>query len=332
VLSPGPGSPIAMTQPGQPSRALELYVGPIAMELTFWRAELAMLQGDLSQREDELAEFERQLSLFETQYRRTLSDRYALLDDLADQIERARSRLGGNGQGRHAADSDDEQAIRENSGWFETPRPAGDDDDDGSGQSQNWAWAWGEREPEPAKRPKVGEQAKRLFRQLARLIHPDLALNNAERERRTDLMVRANHAYEQGDVPTLQRLLDDWRRSPESVVGTKPEAQLERTLRRIAQVREQMDGIGKHIEELEASAMGWLRHRVEKAASEGWDLLSHMVRELDRQIVEAQGELDRLQLQPDHGYGYGYGYGDSTGTGTGWDRDRDLGNPQTAWA
>jgi hypothetical protein len=39
--------------------------------------------------------------------------------------------------------------------------------------------------------------------------------------------------------------------------------------------------------------MGWLRRRVEKAAGEGWDLLAHMVRELDRQIGEAQLELDR---------------------------------------
>jgi hypothetical protein len=39
--------------------------------------------------------------------------------------------------------------------------------------------------------------------------------------------------------------------------------------------------------------MGWLRRRVEKATREGWDLLAHMVRELDRQISEAQLELDR---------------------------------------
>lgn len=287
------------------SRALELYVGPIALELTFWRAELAMLQEELRRKEAERAELEHQLSLFETQYRRTLSERYALLDELADQIERARSQLSRNGQARRP--SNGVGGPSEGSApWFNP----GDDRDDGDGpsQGQNWAWAWGEGEPEPAKRPVVSEQAKRLFRQLARLIHPDLALTQAERERRTNLMVRANHAYEQGDVPTLQRLLDDWRRSPDSVVGSKPEAELERILRRIAQVREQIDEVGKQIEELEASAMGWLRHRVEKAASEGWDLLSHMVRELDRQIVEARAELERLQRQRDPGYHHDPGY------------------------
>jgi hypothetical protein len=55
-----------------------------------------------------------------------------------------------------------------------------------------------------------------------------------------------------------------------------------------------MRRIDEELAELEASAMGWLRRRVEKAAREGWDLLAHMVRELDRQILEAQLELERL--------------------------------------
>ena len=52
----------------------------------------------------------------------------------------------------------------------------------------------------------VSDDAKRLFRQLARLIHPDLAGDPKERERRTNLMVAANDAYEQGDLAALERL------------------------------------------------------------------------------------------------------------------------------
>jgi len=77
------------------------------------------------------------------------------------------------------------------------------------------------------------------------------------------------------------------------VTGNGAMAELERTLRRIAQVEASMRRIDEEMAELEASAMGWLRRRVEKAASEGWDLLAHMVRELDRQIGEAQLELER---------------------------------------
>ena len=124
----------------------------------------------------------------------------------------------------------------------------------------------------------VGDDAKRLFRQLARLIHPDLAGDAQERERRTNLMVAANDAYEQGDVAALERLLEDWHASPEAVTGSGAAAELERTLRRIAQVEASMRRIDEELAELDASAMGWLRRRVEKATREGWDLLAHMVR------------------------------------------------------
>jgi hypothetical protein len=91
-------------------------------------------------------------------------------------------------------------------------------------------------------------------------------------------------------------MLEDWHASPEAVTGSGAAAELERTLRRIAQVEGGMKKIDEELGELEASAMGWLRRRVEKAAGEGWDLLAHMVRELDRQIGEAQLELDRRSV------------------------------------
>ena len=88
---------------------------------------------------------------------------------------------------------------------------------------------------------------------------------------------------------------------PEAVTGRGTAAELERTLRRIAQVEASMHRIDEELAELEASAMGWLRRRVEKAAREGWDLLAHMVRELDRQISEAQLELERRVPLRSHG-------------------------------
>ena len=256
--------------------ALEWHPGPGAEELARRRAQLQVLSGRLLERERELATFRSELHAFETTYRRALGARYAHLDELAERLE--------------------ELAAA-------TDRPAGpapEDDDPaerypGQGLPGGQNWAWGDREPDPEheQRPVVNEAAKRLFRQLARLMHPDLAADPKERERRTNLMVAANHAYEQGDVATLERLLEDWRASPEAVTGRGTAAELERTLRRIAQVEAQMRRIDEELAELEASAMGWLRRRVEKAAREGWDLLAHMVRELDRQIVEAQLELER---------------------------------------
>jgi hypothetical protein len=257
--------------------ALEWHPGPGAEELVRRRAQLHVLTRQLLDRERDLAAFRGELHAFETSYRKALGTRYARLDELAERLD-------------------------------ETPRPVdeaedGDDPDidgpaeryPGQGLPGGQNWAWGEREPdrEPEQRPVISDDAKRLFRQLARLIHPDLAADAEERERRTNLMVQANHAYELGDVQGLRRLLETWERSPDSVVGHGTKAELERVIRRIAQASERLAEIEREVAALEDSAMGWLRRRVRKAASEGWDLLSHMARELDRQIVEAEEELYR---------------------------------------
>jgi hypothetical protein len=256
--------------------SLEWHPGPGAEELARRQAQLHVLSRQLLDRERDLAAYRNELHAFETTYRKALGSRYARLDQLAELLE-------------------------------ETAEPRDDlglDDEDGDGPAERYPgqgvpggqnWAWGEREPdkEPERRPVISDDAKRLFRQLARLIHPDLAGDAKERERRTNLMVAANDAYEQGDVAALERMLEDWHASPEAVTGNGAMAELERTLRRIAQVEASMRRIDEEVAELEASAMGWLRRRVEKAAGEGWDLLAHMVRELDRQIGEAQLELER---------------------------------------
>ncbi|HYN18493.1 MAG TPA: hypothetical protein VEY96_10450, partial [Actinomycetes bacterium] len=249
--------------------------GPGAEELVRRRAQLLVLSRHLLERERGLAAFRNELHAFETSYRKAPGARYARLDDLAERLDMTSV---GDDPGRPEDDVDG---------------PAERYPGQGVPGGQNWAW--GEREPdkEPEQRPVIGDDAKRLFRQLARLIHPDLAGDPKERERRTNLMVAANDAYEQGDLAALERMLEDWHASPEAVTGSGAAAELERTLRRIAQVEAGMLRIDEELGELEASAMGWLRRRVEKAAREGWDLLAHMVRELDRQISEAQLELDR---------------------------------------
>jgi hypothetical protein len=262
--------------------ALEWHPGPGAEELVRRRAQLRVLSRQLLERERDLAAFRGELHAFETTYRKALGSRYARLDELAERLDET------------------VEPVPDAAG----PGPEDDGPAErypGQGLPGGQNWAWGEREPDkdPERRAVVSEDAKRLFRQLARLIHPDLAGDPQERERRTNLMVAANDAYEQGDVAALERLLEDWQASPEAVTGSGAAADLERTLRRIAQAEAGMRHIDEELAELEASAMGWLRRRVDKAAREGWDLLAHMVRELDRQIGEAQLELDRRAAAQD---------------------------------
>ena len=50
-----------------------------------------------------------------------------------------------------------------------------------------------------------------MYREAAKRIHPDLATDPADRERRTRFMAEANRAYEAGDAEALQRILDEFQ-------------------------------------------------------------------------------------------------------------------------
>ena len=143
---------------------MEWHPGPGAEELIRRKAQLQVLSKQLLDRERGLASFRNELHAFETSYRKALGSRYARLDELAERL--------------------DETTAGEDGP--EDPDPDGDGPAErypGQGVPGGQNWAWGEREPdkEPERRPVIGDDAKRLFRQLARLIHPDLAGDPEER-------------------------------------------------------------------------------------------------------------------------------------------------------
>jgi DnaJ-domain-containing protein 1 len=72
---------------------------------------------------------------------------------------------------------------------------------------------------ESAKDFKPFDSLKKLYRQVAKLIHPDLATDEKERVRRQNLMVEANLAYENQDEERLKVILHGWETSPESIQG-----------------------------------------------------------------------------------------------------------------
>ena len=51
------------------------------------------------------------------------------------------------------------------------------------------------------------------------MIHPDLALDNEERERRHSLMAKLNDAYSAGDQILLNKLVEEYRDSPDLITG-----------------------------------------------------------------------------------------------------------------
>jgi len=135
---------------------------------------------------------------------------------------------------------------------------------------------------------------RKLFRDVAKAIHPDLAQDAVARDRRHSLMVEANRAYAVGDEEQLRAILHAWERSPEAVQGTDQEAMRLRLVRRIDQIEEQLDILAGDLAAMQESSLGKLKAMVDDEAAKGKDLIKDMVRRLKRDILVATNRLDAL--------------------------------------
>jgi hypothetical protein len=148
--------------------------------------------------------------------------------------------------------------------------------------------------PEPPPRFTT-DAVRKLFRDVAKLIHPDLARDEVTRDRRHSLMIEANKAYALGDEEQLRGILQAWERSPEAILGTDPEASRLRLVRRIAQVEEALEMLAADQSTLRDSPMWQLKAMVDEEAAKGKDLVKDMIRRLKRDILVATNRLDALQ-------------------------------------
>jgi hypothetical protein len=152
--------------------------------------------------------------------------------------------------------------------------------------------------PEPLPRFTT-DAVRKLFRDVAKVIHPDLARDEDTRDRRHSLMIEANRAYAMGDEEQLRLILEAWERSPDAVQGADAEAMRLRCVRRLAQLDEQLERFASDRAALEESPMWQLKAMVDDEAAKGKDLVQDMVRRLERDILVATNRLDALRPPPD---------------------------------
>ena len=138
---------------------------------------------------------------------------------------------------------------------------------------------------------------KQLYRDIAKQIHPDLATDPEERRRREALMAEVNRAYAAGDVERLQQLFQNWQESPESIQGDDTSAELQRTIRKIAQSQSRLQSIEEQISNLESTDLFILLQKQQQVEQLGRNLLNEMANQLEQQIHSAQTRLQALKDQ-----------------------------------
>jgi hypothetical protein len=144
----------------------------------------------------------------------------------------------------------------------------------------------------------TSDAVRRLFRDVAKTIHPDLAQDAVTRDRRHALMVEANRAYALGDEERLRRILHAWENSPEAVPDSDPDAARVRLARRIAQIDAELDVCARELADLQEAPLWKLKAMVDDAAARGKDLVADMVRRLKRDVIAARNRLDAMRWNP----------------------------------
>lgn len=127
----------------------------------------------------------------------------------------------------------------------------------------------------------------RLFRELVRQAHPDLARDEAERERRDAFIVRVNAAYARGEEQVLRELAEEWAAGPvpEAVRQLNESEELYARLEWLARRKELLSVLAR---ELEDSAIGSM---LRMAPEDPDRLLEEIAEQLLAQVSERESEL-----------------------------------------
>lgn len=137
------------------------------------------------------------------------------------------------------------------------------------------------------------EQIKRLYRALARRFHPDLAADDADRARRTAIMIHINEVYAERDLGALMTLAEQ----PDAIQPDLPLALL--TLRGLQQQSVELEArivdLQRRRDDLFYGEMMKLKLDDKLAGMRGRDLLREMAGRLNEEYYERMAYLDRLR-------------------------------------
>lgn len=259
-------------------------------QLNQLRASLVQVQNELIEAEAELADRLAEINAFEFEFEARVGHLLDKLAALDQDIERYNERI---------------QILR-NKQIFGNPHIPVE-------QQYKRAWqaprASAPTPPAEPVSPATEAEIKRLYRQLARRFHPDLASNEADRLSRTHKMTAINDAYAARSLVELVALAQgidtidtgrDRSAQTEAQMIEALQAELKRCQRRRQDIERQL----RHLH-LRPSVD--LSLEVKAAWRQGRDLLAEMVADVEQKIARKTVELDMLKIQfdqlgPDQGF------------------------------
>ncbi|MFI5684498.1 hypothetical protein [Streptomyces sp. NPDC051636] len=144
----------------------------------------------------------------------------------------------------------------------------------------------------PPQRVRPSEEARKLYRELARKSHPDLAQEEAERGRREEFITRVNAAYARGDEALLRELAEEWAAGPALAERLpSPAEELYARLEWLAQRKELLTLVARELEDSAIASM------LRLAPDDPDALLEEIAERLRKDVAEREAELAALLAQ-----------------------------------
>ncbi|MFC8699496.1 J domain-containing protein [Streptomyces parvus] len=245
-------------------------------------AEQALIEFEIA-----VETFRVEVENFSRLHHQKLGPMYARLDELDALIAEARAATTG--------DPEDERKAREARAVV-MPMPGVDelfhDWMDTDGLSPEAAAMLTEQPVRPPKRVRPSEEARRLYRELARKAHPDLAQDEVERQRRDEFIARVNAAYGRGDVELLKELVAEWEAGP--VQPPAPLSESEELYARLEWLSRRKELLTVLAKELEDGAIGSM---LRIAPDDPDQLLEDIAEQLLGEVSRREAELAEMARQ-----------------------------------
>lgn len=242
-------------------------------------AEQALIEYEIA-----VETFRIEVENFSRLHHQKLGPMYARLDELDARIAEARAARTGDPEDIRKADEargrvmpmpDVEELFH---GWM-----------DGDGLFPEAAAMLTDQPVRPPQRVRPSDEARKLYRELARKAHPDLAQDDAERARREEFITRVNGAYARGDEVMLRELAEEWAKGPEPAERRPSRSEeLYARLEWLAQRKELLSLVARELEE------GAIGSMLRLAPDDPDRLLEEIAEQLLADVASRERELAEL--------------------------------------
>lgn len=246
---------------------------PEEHELIRLEGEQAALEEQVTSAELALETTKTETAQFQHRYYQTVGRLYAQLDELDAQIANV-----------HVEQSPDDAAALTHA-------------QDAQEQARKSAEEAGLIEALPIPPPEITPELKLTYRQAAKLMHPDRATSEPERERRTILMAQVNRAYESGDQKAIEKLIVDYGQDPEAIAGADVASRIVKAIRRIAQLRRRMSETQLEMAAQQQTEIFQLKQTIEEAEAMGGNPLDDLAKQLMQEMSERKIQMEVVNHQ-----------------------------------